>query len=67
MKEVYNSIDKGLIEEKQNPFGIPFPNKKLNPALKNFGFKKSDIMEIREMLLKEIKRQNNEERGIKDE
>ena len=40
-------------------FQPPFPDGQMNPKLKKFGFQESDIMDIREMLLKEIKRQNN--------
>ncbi len=37
---------------------MPFPEGQLNPLLKAKGWQESDIMEIRELLLKEVKRQN---------
>jgi len=40
-------------------FSTPFPNGQMNPLLRKFGFQESDILEIREMLLEEVKRQNN--------
>jgi len=39
---------------------LPFPNGLLNPILRTNGWQESDIMDIREMLLEEIKRQNKE-------
>lgn len=39
-------------------FSTPFPNGQLSPLLRKNGWKESDIMEIREFLLEEIKRQN---------
>jgi len=39
-------------------FTVPFPAGELNPFLRDFGFVEEDILEIRKILLKEIKRQN---------
>ena len=39
---------------------LPFPNKELNPVLRLIGMQESDIMEIREILLTEVKKQNAE-------
>jgi len=40
-------------------FSHPFPNGYMAPELKAFGFEERDIMDIRETILKEIKRQND--------
>ena len=40
-------------------FSTPFPNKEMPPILRKYGFQESDIIEIREILLKEVKRQND--------
>jgi len=41
-------------------FNPPFPNGSMPLILQDNGFQESDILDIREMLLKEIKRQNQE-------
>ncbi len=38
----------------------PFPNGEMSPILKAKGWQESDIMDIRERLLEEVKRQNQE-------
>ena len=37
----------------------PFPNKVMNPLLKQYGWQESDIMEIRKIITDEIKKQND--------
>ena len=39
----------------------PVPNGELSPILKAKGWQESDIMDIREMLLEEVRRQNLQE------
>lgn len=60
MKEVINRTpeNKELNTEKFK-FGVPMPNG-LSPILRKYGFTEKDIMDIREILMKEIKRQNEE-------
>ena len=51
-------------------FNMPFPNGRLHPALKDFGFQESDIMEIRESILSGIRELNqkvNEQPKYKQE
>ena len=63
MKEVFNIPNIRRIDSDKETFGMPFPNNgKMNPDLVKFGFKREDILEIREILVKEIKRQNEEEK-----
>ena len=40
-----------------------FPNGEMNPLLRIAGWQESDIMDIREVLVAEIKRQNEAEHG----
>lgn len=42
-------------------FNPPFPNEEMSLMLRNMGWQESDIMDIREMLMKEIKCQNDKE------
>ena len=42
-------------------FSHPFPDGTMSLLLKNYGFQESDIMDIREILIEEIKRQNQQE------
>ena len=44
-------------------FNPPFPLGHLNPILSVAGWQESDIMDIREVLVAEIKRQNEAEHG----
>ena len=41
-------------------FDMPFPNGELSSVLKKAHWHDEDILEIRDTILKEIKRQNNE-------
>jgi len=42
-------------------FSLPFPNNQLSPLLRENGWREGGILEIREMLLEETRRQNKEE------
>ena len=44
-------------------FEPPFPKGHLNPKLEKLGWQESDIMDIREILIKEIKRQNDKRKN----
>lgn len=42
-------------------FSTPFPDGYMNSVLRLAGWRESDVMEIREILIKEIKEQNKNE------